>query len=111
MQALAEQLRAPGAKTSGLASLTTAIDDLKSEQTRLKEEKKRLAKELKNTQRRKRRLKCKARQLTNEDLLAVLLMREETATKSSPGAGSSTDEVTAPASEGDARPGSSGDAA
>ena len=43
----------------------------------MREERKRHAKELKNAQRRKRRLKTKARQLTNEDLLAVLLLRQE----------------------------------
>ena len=72
--------------------------------------KKRLAKELKNTQRRKRRLKGKARQLSNEDLLAVLLMREETLTTATGKADSTTD-ATAPAASSDERPGSSGDAA
>ena len=43
----------------------------------MRDERKRLAKELKNAQRRKKRLKTKARQLSNDDLLAVLLMREE----------------------------------
>jgi len=39
-----------------------------------------VAAELKNAQRRKRRLRTKARQLSNEDILAVLLMRQEQGT-------------------------------
>ena len=94
-----------------MASLNSAIGDLKGEQQRLKDEKKRLAKELKNAQRRKRRLKGKARQLSNEDLLAVLLMREEGAAPGSATAGSSTDAPASAASAGECRPGSSSDAA
>ena len=36
-----------------------------------------MAKELKNAQKRRRRLKARARQLSNDDLLAVLLMRKD----------------------------------
>ena len=111
VQTFAAQLTLPGTKRGQLASLNDAIDDLKSEQQRLKDNKKRLAKELKNAQRRKRRLKGKARMLSNEDLLAVLLMREEGAASASTTKASSTDlPVTGhPAAEG--RPGSSSDAA
>ena len=94
-----------------MASLNSAIGDLKGEQQRLKDEKKRLAKELKNAQRRKRRLKSKARQLSNEDLLAVLLMREEGATAANASAESSTDVPASASPAGDSRPGSSSDAA
>ena len=52
---------------------------MKAEQLHMRAERKRAAKELKNAQRRKRRLKGKARQLSNEDLLAVLLLRQEQA--------------------------------
>ena len=76
VQALADSLRMRGTAQGNLSSLNSAIGSLKAEQARLKEEKKRLAKELKNQQRRKRRLKSSARQLSNEDLLAVLMMRE-----------------------------------
>lgn len=110
MQALAASLRLPG--TGGnLASLTTAINGLKTDQQRLKDEKKRLAKELKNQQRRKRRLKGKARQLSNEDLLAVLLMREESMAAANPDADLATDAPMAAASGSENRPGSSSDAA
>ena len=49
---------------------------LREEQTAQRAERKRIAQELKNTQRRKRRLQSRARQLTNSDLMEVLLMRE-----------------------------------
>ena len=111
VQALADKLQLPGTAGGNLASLTTAIGSLKEEQQRLKDQKKRLAKELKNAQRRKRRLKGKARQLSNEDLLAVLLMREETATGTSASAAASSAAPAAPAAEGDSRPGSSTDVA
>ena len=39
-----------------------------------------MAAELKNAQRRKRRLRTKARQLSNKDILPVLLIREEQGT-------------------------------
>ena len=111
VQTLAAQLQLPGTGRGQLASLNDAIDDLKSEQQRLKDNKKRLAKELKNAQRRKRRLKGRARQLSNEDLLAVLLMREEGGASSSATAGSSTDlPMTADPAE-ECRPGTSNDAA
>lgn len=51
------------------------IDRLKAEQARLRADRKRVAKELKNASKRKSRLKRKARMLSNEDLLTVLLMR------------------------------------
>ena len=59
-----------------IESLATKIADMRAEQGRLRDVRKRQAAELKNLQRRKRRLKSKARQLSNEDLLAVLLMRQ-----------------------------------
>ena len=59
-----------------IESLATKIADMRVEQGRLRDVRKRQAAELKNLQRRKRRLKSKARQLSNEDLLAVLLMRQ-----------------------------------
>ena len=81
LAALGTHLRAAGSSGGGeLKSLTAAIADMKAEQQRMREERKRAAKELKNAQRRKRRLKGKARQLSNEDLLAVLLLRQESAT-------------------------------
>ena len=55
--------------------LFPAIQRLKEEQARLRAEKKRVAKELKNAEKRRSRLKRKAKQLTDGDLLAVLQMR------------------------------------
>jgi hypothetical protein len=54
----------------------------------MREEKTRIQKELRNAERRKRRLKKRARQLTDEDLVEVLQMRktpeDDTATKDMP---------------------------
>ena len=104
LQALAAELKGSGKGGVALSSLTGAIDSLKTEQHRVREERKRLAKELKNAQRRKRRLKGKARQLSNDDLLAVLLMREETAAA----AGASRATSSATESSTEASPGSAG---
>ena len=70
--ALGDHLRATSSSSgTELISLSAKIADMKAEQLRMREERKRAAKELKNAQRRKRRLRGKARQLSNEDLLAV----------------------------------------
>ena len=58
-------------------SLNESIAEMRASQKALKDSKKRLATHLKNAQKRKRRLKVKARLLSNEDLLEVLLLREE----------------------------------
>ena len=49
---------------------------MRGEQPRVWADGKRVAKELKNAQRRKRRLKEKAHQLANTDLLEMLLIRQ-----------------------------------
>ena len=58
------------------------IDTLKNEQKAARDARKVLNKTLKNALRRKRRLQKKARQLSNEDLVAVLTMREENDSRS-----------------------------
>jgi chromosome segregation ATPase len=50
---------------------------LKDEQQKIKADKQRVAKELKNAQRRKNRLRKRARQLTDQDLVEVLRMRAD----------------------------------
>ena len=57
-------------------TLADSILVLREEQLRVREDRKRVQKELKNALRRKRRLKEKARQLNNTDLVEVLLMRQ-----------------------------------
>ena len=52
------------------------IDELLQAQKRAREEKQRLAKELKNARRRRNRLTKRARQLSTEDLLTVVALRE-----------------------------------
>ena len=78
VQAIAQAMSASrGSGDRNLASLNADIANMRREQARVRGERKRLAKEMRNAQRRKKRLKTKARQLSNDDLLAVLLMREE----------------------------------
>ena len=47
------------------------------EQHRLKASRKQIVKELRNAERKRKRLRERARQLTDEDLLSVMLMRKE----------------------------------
>lgn len=54
-----------------------AILRLKQEQLALSLEKRRVAKELKNAERRRARLRRKARQLTDTDLASVIAMRTQ----------------------------------
>ena len=58
-------------------NLCKQIADLKAEQIANRIARAKVQKDLKNAQRRRRRLKTKVRQLTNEDLLAVMVMRSE----------------------------------
>ena len=55
----------------------TAIDALLKRKQKMTEEKRALQKELRAAQRRRQRLKRKAKELSQEDLVAVLLMREK----------------------------------
>lgn len=62
--------------------LSLAIQRMKKEQMDLRRERKRVAKELRNAQKRASRLKKRARQLTDGDLLEVLRMRGDAAAAS-----------------------------
>lgn len=84
-----------------MTSLSKTIADMKGAQARMRAERKRVAAELKNAQRRKRRLRTKARQLSNEDLLAVLLLRQEQTAEHAAETGSSS-AGSAPSSAGSA---------
>ena len=57
------------------ASLVPEIARLKKEQAALRDQKKRLAKDLKNAEKRRSRLKKRAKLLTNTDLVAVMMLR------------------------------------
>lgn len=57
-------------------NLLAHIDSLKAEKRRLKDEKKQLTKTLKNAEKRRARLKRKARQLSDKDLADVMQLRE-----------------------------------
>ena len=88
--ALAAVVTTPG--TGAKASLMQQIDSLKDEQKAARDARKSLNKNLKNALRRKRRLQKKARQLSNEDLVAVLTMREENDSRSAASLGEHGDE-------------------
>lgn len=57
--------------------LAAHIGSLRDEQLALASKKRALAKELRNAQRKKARLRSRARQLTDSDLVAVMMMRKE----------------------------------
>ena len=57
------------------------IEGLKREQDRLRAEKKAVVKHMRNTKRRMSRLKGKAMSLSDDDLVAVLMMRKDAAEK------------------------------
>ena len=61
-------------------NLTDRINLLKEQQKKIKADKKDIAKVLKNACKRRKRLKQKARQLTDADLLDVIQMRRDGAT-------------------------------
>ena len=56
-------------------NLLEQIATLKEEQAAIRARRQQVQKDLKNAQKRKRRLKARVRQLTNKDLVDVLLMR------------------------------------
>ena len=59
------------------ASVNAEIDRLLQEQKRIKQEKKEMSNLLKNAQRRRKRLKHKARLLSKADLMEVMMLRTE----------------------------------
>lgn len=64
------------AKTSGY-DILGSIQALKEQQKKLREERKLIAKKLKNEEKRRSRLRKKARQLSDQDLVALLKMRSD----------------------------------
>jgi molecular chaperone GrpE (heat shock protein) len=62
-------------KPADVEQLGDAIKRLKAEQDAVRADRKRVTKELKNAQKRKQRLKKRAKQLSNEDLVSVLQLR------------------------------------
>lgn len=70
-----------GGADTGDHDISARIDDLKKLQAEMNAAKKRAAKNLKNLQRKKSRLCGKAKQLTDEDLLQVLKLRQLKAAK------------------------------
>jgi len=64
----------PAAQAMGLSR---QIAELKVQHAQMLEQKKRLAKDIRNAERKRKRIKDRARQLTDDDLVAVLMMRKE----------------------------------
>lgn len=58
-----------------VSDLDTRIQKMKADRARMKNEKKQLAKELRNNERKRARLKGKAKALSSQDLLEVLQFR------------------------------------
>lgn len=56
--------------------LAKKIEELKAERKRLQKEKKQKAQELRNAERKRQRLKSKAKQLNNNDLMEVYKLRQ-----------------------------------
>ena len=73
--------------------LSQRIELLRKQQQELQSQKKDLAKNLRNVERRRQRLRKRARQLTDEDLLAVLSLRKESRLAKADAKGTSGAEV------------------
>ena len=58
-------------------NLVTELKDLKQKAALLRKEKQELSRKLRNAQRKHKRLKEKAKQLSDQDLLSVMLLRRE----------------------------------
>ena len=91
--------------TASPEPLLTGIARLKAEQAKLRADRKRVTKELKNAEKRRVRLRKRARQLSDNDLLAVLQMRETSAAQASeaaaaPGSSNASSPASAPANAG-----------
>ena len=72
--------------------LTQQIVEMKNEQARLKKEKQELRRRLKNAENRRSRLKKKARMLTDEDLVHVMMWRKESKEKKNAGEAEAAEE-------------------
>ena len=67
----------PSAGAAPSQFLNANIDRLKLEQRRRKTSKKQIVKELRNAERKRKRLRERARQLMNEDIFSVMLIRSQ----------------------------------
>ena len=78
--------------------LIQGIERLKKEQAALRAQRKRVARELKNAEKRRTRLKKRARNLSDGDLLAVLQMRDTQPEQAQSSGSASSGSVGSPAS-------------
>ena len=70
---------------AAIFNIHAEVDRLQKEQAELKKERKRVASALKNAQRKKQRLKSRAKQLSDEELLAVIQLRRDEKSKKASG--------------------------
>lgn len=82
--AAAESASLNAAKTSVVAALpadpmAASLDRLRAQQALMRQQRKQLAQEVKNARKRVHRLKQRSRGMSDEDLVAVLMMRKEQA--------------------------------
>lgn len=71
--------------------IAAGLEELCRQQLKLRKERKDLARQVKNAKKKVQRLKVRARALTDDDLVAVLMMRKAAASsKAEPGAGGVT---------------------
>ena len=91
-------------------SILTEIQELKEQQKRAREEKKKISKDLRNAEKRRQRLKKRAKQLSDQDLLAVMTLRSaeqalrlKDADLEEPGTGSRSEGTLTPSSTGHGR--------
>ena len=67
-------------QSTGRPNLLQTIEAMKQEQKQLRDERQRVANEVNNALKKKKRLRCKASQLTDADLIEVLQMRRAAVT-------------------------------
>ena len=71
--------------------IAAGLEELSTQQLKLRKERKDLARQVKHAKKKVKRLKLRARQLTDDDLVAVLMMRKSAAeAKAEPGAGNTS---------------------
>lgn len=72
--------------------IAAGLEELCRQQAKLRKDRKDLARQVKNAKKKVQRLKCRARALSDDDLVAVLMMRKAAASaKAEPGAGCETE--------------------
>ena len=107
MEAASSEPTAAGSSGPALdpgQSILSAISALKASQKRLREEKKALSRDLRNAERRRSRLKKRAKMLSDADLLAVISLRNHEKAMGSAGQAESESESESEGGDGSSQP-------